>query len=225
MLCWTSSKMEVSSRTFAKSSFQALVSWSLLLSAGYCWGEWRRCGSRTTAGGVTHASYSPANTANCSPATLGNNGTLLLQRTHTWYRECRCHCYNVTLLNLLLIEGAPVSSYRRSFSSPLPRQNHILPGPREDGNSMTFNNASAAPLLHILGHGIMYNVQSIMYKVRSCCSLCEDGQGRCRVLAADVGYTMVMFCQALAAQTVALCLQIQSENILGHKSECVCSTS
>ena len=80
-----------------------------------------------------------------------------------------------TLLNLLLIEGPPVSSYRRSFSSPLPRQNLILPGPREDGNSMTFNNASAAPLLHILGHGIMYNVQSIMYKVRSCCSLCEDG--------------------------------------------------
>ena len=65
-----------------------------------------------------------------------------------------------TLLNLLLIEGPPVSSYRRSFSSPLPRPNHILPGPREDGNSMTFNNASAAPLLHILGHGIMYNVQS-----------------------------------------------------------------
>ena len=125
-----------------------------------------------------------------------------------------------TLLNLLLIEGPPVSSYRRSFSSPLPRQNLILPGPREDGNSMTFNNASAAPLLHILGHGIMYNVQSIKYKVRSCCSLCEDGQGRCRVLAADVDYTMVVFCQPLAAaQTVALCLQIQSENILGHKSE------
>ena len=155
MLCWTSSKMEASSRTFAKSSFQALVSWSLLLSAGYCWGEWRRCGSRTTAGGVTHASYSPANTANCSPATLGNNGTLLLQRTHTWYRECRCHCYNEDPFKPFAHRRTSDSA---NFSSPLPRPNHILPGPREDGNSMTFNNASAAPLLHILGHGIMYNV-------------------------------------------------------------------
>ena len=63
-----------------------------------------------------------------------------------------------TLLDLLLTEGARFSSHRRSFSSPLPRPNLILSGPCEDGKSMTFNNASAAPLLHILGHGIMYNV-------------------------------------------------------------------
>ena len=63
-----------------------------------------------------------------------------------------------TLLDVLLIEGAPFSSHRRNFSSPLPRPNLILSGQCENGKSMTFNNASAAPLLHILGHGIMYKV-------------------------------------------------------------------
>ena len=61
---------------------------------------------------------------------------------------------------------------------------------------MTFNNASAAPLLHILGHGIMYNVQSIMYIKCEAAAVCvkmgtgqgpvPSSRGRCRLYYGSV---------------------------------------
>ena len=56
----------------------------------------------------------------------------------------------------------------------------------------------------------MYNVLSIKSEAAAVCvKMCRDGAEFSRQMSA-----IVMFCQPLAAQTVALCLQI-------HKSECV----